>query len=184
MDTQKLVFLFSDLGQLSSCKEGSPVFLDDGRSGILLIVALGRPILSSYFHLGKGQTPDDSLSSSLQFLDDPDGSLHIGVQGDSIRHLLYFLGDPDFLLDTLDHFVPLARLVVVSWQRKGQSFGCKFEVHEDIVKIDIVDLWIFCVGGISDDVLFDLTHPHNHIIQHFLHEDSLLRVDHLVVRIL
>ena len=39
------------------------------------------------------------------------------------------------------------------------------------------------MGAISDDILLGLTHSNDHVVQHLLHEESLLRMDHLVVAV-
>ena len=39
------------------------------------------------------------------------------------------------------------------------------------------------MSGIFDNILLEFTHSNNNIIQHFLHENSFLGVNHLVVSI-
>lgn len=115
-------------------------------------------------------------------MDDPDGCLKISVQGNRIGNHFSLFTYIKILDDICNGLVPRS-LFIEEEPGDGdtQHFGGEFEIDQDLIDIDIVGLDDVGVGAVSDEVLLDLAHANDDIIEHLFHEDPFLRVDHLVV---
>ena len=142
------------------------------------------PILSFISHLGKRKPSHDTLSSSLQFLYYPDGCFQVGIQCNRISNNLGLLSHSKLLLYPPNNLISGCGIIEILWKWNGECLRGQFEVDEDIIQVDIVSLRIGSMGAIADDVLLDLTHADDHIVQHLPHEDPFLGVNHLIEGIL
>lgn len=153
--------------------------MDDGGSLILLSSFWGA-VFDFVSQFSVEEATDDALSSPFQFLDNADGCFEVGVKSDCIGHDLYFFSDSHIFLDGFDSLVPFTGGHVVTRQWNGKCFRGHLEFHEDVVEVDIVCLGVGCMGGVSDDILFEFAHPDDDVVEHLLHEDTFLGVNHLV----
>lgn len=183
-NTQKLQLLLPHLTELLSSKEGPPVLLNDNGPLVFLIGSLVGSILGLISHFGERKPSHDTLSSSLQFLYNPNGCLQIGIQRNRISHHLSLLSHSQFPLDPLHNLIPGCRIIEILRKGDGECLGGKFEVDQHIIQVDVVSLRIGGVRAVSDDILLDLAHADDHIVQHLPHEGALLGVDHLVEGVL
>jgi hypothetical protein len=66
----------------------------------------------------------------------------------------------------------------------SEGFWSKFHLAEYLIYIDKIRLNDVGLSAVSDHILLDLAHSHNHILQHLFHDYSLLRMNHLVIGLL
>lgn len=183
LNSKKFHLLFPDFMGLSSSQKGSPIFLNNNDSLLLLIFDLsGSVFLEFVAQFGVLMSSDNALSSSLKFLDDSDGSFHVGIESDFVMGGFNLFADSKLPDDFFDGEIS-GIFGVVDEAGKGdfEGFGGEFHVHEDLIDVDKIRLDDVGMGGVADDILFDLAHPDHGIVEHLFHEYSFLWVYHLIV---
>jgi hypothetical protein len=127
-------------------------------------------------------TSDNTLPASLKLLNDSDGSFHVCIEGDPIMNLFYFFAGSDLSDNFFNGKISsIFGIVDEARERDFEGFGGEFHVHEDLIDIDEIGLDDVCVSGVADNVLLDFAHSDHSVVKHLFHENSSLRMNHLIV---
>ena len=125
---------------LSSSQKGPPVLLNNDNSLFLFIFNLGGSVflefVSEFIEL---ETSDNALPSSFNFLDDSDGSFHVGIEGDSVVGGFDFFTDAKFSNNFFNCKVScIFGIMNESRERNIEGLWCEFHVHENLVNVNII----------------------------------------------
>jgi hypothetical protein len=127
-------------------------------------------------------TSDNTLSASFKLLNDSNGSFHVCIEGDSVMNGFNFFAYSELSDDFLDGKISgTFGIVDKSRQRDFKGFGGELHVHQYLIDVDEIGLDYVSVSGVADNILFDFAHSDHGVVEHLLHEDSFLRMDHSIV---